>query len=99
MPPSTSPDLLANGTPGSARLLSTVVSWPAVGRLPAGSSGNGALNTTGRTGAAAGPREPMEVTPAAAPPMAATAAAPRARVFQLTAVLSIGSDTAQALSE
>jgi hypothetical protein len=69
--------------------LRTVANWSAVGRSAAGSSGNGALKTTGCTVGNAAVTDAMQVTPAAAAPIAAIAATPVARDFTVTKVLSI----------
>src|SRR5271168_25314 len=91
MPPSTSPVLVVYDTPGSARLLSRPVNWSAVGTLAPGGvscgwgylplAGDGAPTATGCTWGIAGVTDAIEVTPAAAAPMAAAAATPVAMDF------------------
>jgi hypothetical protein len=85
MPPSTKLLLFANGVLGSARLLSRSVSWSAVGTAAsgagagagAGSRGSGAPTADSCTWDAVGPAGvAVDVSPAAAAPIAAMAATP-----------------------
>jgi hypothetical protein len=82
-----------NDTLGSCNVLRTVASWPTVGRSTPtgaiGSNGKGAPNTTGVTSGETGVTDAIQVTPAAAAPIAAMAATPVARVFTVTKVLSV----------
>ncbi|CNU99318.1 Uncharacterised protein [Mycobacterium tuberculosis] len=89
MPPSTRLPLFANDTLGSARLLSRLVNWAAVGTsgADAGSNGSGAPKTTGCIWYTTGPPAMIEVTPAAAAPIAAAAVRPAAIDFTIFMVV------------
>ena len=92
--------MFANGTLGSARLVSSPVSWSAVGTLlPAPALGGGSCGSGAPTAASRSWRRPVgaatEAIPTAAAPMAPTAATPVATnftVFMVPPLIGTNSD-------
>src|SRR5277367_3058155 len=96
MPFSTRPNLFSYDTPGSVTWLHRLDNWSGLGRggAPGGGGGggscaNGTLNAAGCTSKPGVAPKATDVRPAAAAPIAATAATPVASNFTVMAVPSI----------